>query len=44
MNTETLRKYCISKAWATERFLFNEDTLAFQVGNKLFSFSNLASA
>ena len=44
MNIETLREYCISKAGVTEKFPFDEDTLVFKVGNKIFLLANLASA
>ena len=44
MNIETLREYCISKAGVTEGFPFDDDTLAFKVGNKIFFLANLASA
>ena len=44
MNIETLREYCISKGGVTEGFPFDDDTLAFKVGNKIFFLANLASA
>jgi predicted DNA-binding protein (MmcQ/YjbR family) len=37
MNVEALRIYCLSKPNATESFPFDEVTLVFKVGNKIFA-------
>lgn len=36
MDIETLRTYCISKNGVTESFPFDNDTLVFKVGDKIF--------
>ena len=36
MNIETLREYCISKKDVTEGFPFDEETLVFKAGGKIF--------
>jgi predicted DNA-binding protein (MmcQ/YjbR family) len=36
MDIETLREYCISKYLVEESFSFNETTLVFKVGGKIF--------
>jgi len=36
MNAEELREYCIEKPGVTEGFPFDEDTLVFKVGGKMF--------
>ncbi|MGZ3861943.1 MAG: MmcQ/YjbR family DNA-binding protein [Bacteroidia bacterium] len=36
MNIEELREYCISKPHVEETFPFNETTLVFKVGGKMF--------
>jgi predicted DNA-binding protein (MmcQ/YjbR family) len=41
MNIEELREYCISKNGVTESFPFDEVTLVFKVGGKMFALSNL---
>jgi len=38
---DELREYCISKIGVTEEFPFNEDTLVFKVGGKMFCLLNL---
>jgi predicted DNA-binding protein (MmcQ/YjbR family) len=43
MNLETYYQYCLSKKGATEHFPFDEDTLVFKVGGKLFALSSLSS-
>ena len=43
MNTETLRLYCISKPGATESFPFDESTLVFKVGGKIFALLDIDS-
>lgn len=40
MNIETLRNYCMAKPGATESFPFDEVTLVFKVGNKIFALAN----
>ncbi len=37
MNTESLREYCITKPGVTESFPFDEVTLVFKVGGKMFA-------
>lgn len=37
MNVEEIREYCLSKRFATEDFPFDESTLVFRVGNKIFA-------
>ena len=41
MNLETYYEYCLSKKGVTEHFPFDEDTLVFKVGGKLFALSSL---
>lgn len=41
MNLETYYEYCLSKKGATEHFPFDEDTLVFKVGGKMFALSSL---
>ena len=41
MNIEELRDYCISKKGVTEGFPFDEVTLVFKVGGKMFALTNL---
>ena len=36
MNIEELREYCISKAHVEEAFPFDEETLVFKAGGKIF--------
>ncbi len=43
MNIETLREYCMTKAGATESFPFDEVTLVFKVGNKIFALADTES-
>lgn len=43
MNIETLREYCISKPGVKESFPFDEDTLVFKMGNKIFLLTSLSS-
>ena len=37
MDIETLRSYCIQKPGVTEAFPFDENTLVFKVGGKMFA-------
>lgn len=41
MNLEELRNYCLSKKGATEDLPFDETTLCFRVGNKIFAITDL---
>lgn len=41
MNLETFYEYCLSKKGATEHFPFDQDTLVFKVGAKMFALSSL---
>ncbi len=41
MNIEELREYCLSKPQVTEGFPFDETTLVFKVGGKLFALTGL---
>ena len=42
MNLETYYEYCLSKKVVTEHFPFDEDTLVFKVGGKMFALSSLS--
>ena len=42
MNLETYYEYCLSKIGVTEHFPFDEDTLVFKVGGKMFALSSLS--
>ena len=42
MNLETFYEYCLSKKGTTEHFPFDEDTLVFKVGGKIFVLSSLS--
>lgn len=41
MNIEDFREYCLTKRGATEDFPFDEDTLVFKVGGKMFALTSL---
>ncbi len=41
MNIETLRSFCLGLKGVTEGFPFDEETLVFKVGNKMFALTNL---
>lgn len=41
MNYENLRIYCLSKPCAEETLPFDENTLAFTIGNKVFALTGL---
>jgi predicted DNA-binding protein (MmcQ/YjbR family) len=41
MNVESLREYCLSKKGVTESFPFDETTLVFKVGGKMFALTAL---
>ena len=42
MNLETYYEYCLSKKGVTEHFPFDQDTLVFKVGEKMFALSSLS--
>ena len=42
MNLETFYDYCLSKKGVSEHFPFDEDTLVFKVGGKMFALSSLS--
>lgn len=41
MNIEEFRNYCLSKAHVSESFPFDQHTLVFKVGDKLFALTGL---
>lgn len=41
MNIEQLYEYCLSQKGVTEHFPFDEDTLVFKVGGKMFCLTSL---
>jgi predicted DNA-binding protein (MmcQ/YjbR family) len=41
MDIETLREYCLQKPGVSESFPFDQDTLVFKVGGKMFLLINL---
>jgi predicted DNA-binding protein (MmcQ/YjbR family) len=41
MNLETFYEYCLSKKGVTEHFPFDQETLVFKVGGKMFALSSL---
>ncbi|MGL2965091.1 MmcQ/YjbR family DNA-binding protein [Flavobacterium sp. XGLA_31] len=41
MNIQQLYEYCLSKKGVTEHFPFDEDTLVFKVGGKMFCLTSL---
>ena len=43
MNIEQLYEFCLSRKAATEHFPFDDDTLVFKVGGKMFALSSLKS-
>jgi predicted DNA-binding protein (MmcQ/YjbR family) len=42
MNLESYYEYCLRKKGVTEHFPFDEDTLVFKVGGKMFALSSLS--
>jgi predicted DNA-binding protein (MmcQ/YjbR family) len=42
MNIEEFRDFCLSKTGAEESFPFDEDTLVFKVGSKIFALCSLS--
>ena len=43
MNAEEIREYCLSKKGVEESFPFDETTLVFKIGNKIFLLLSLDS-
>lgn len=43
MNIEELYSYCLAKKGVTEHFPFDEETLVFKVGGKIFLLSSLTA-
>jgi len=41
LSLETLKKYCFSKKGVTENFPFDDETLVFKVGPKMFALTNI---
>ena len=41
MDIESFRNYCLSKKGATEYFPFDEETLVFRVGSKMFALTSI---
>jgi predicted DNA-binding protein (MmcQ/YjbR family) len=41
MNIQQLYEFCLSKKGVTEHFPFDEDTLVFKIGGKMFALSSL---
>ncbi|MBI1933357.1 MAG: MmcQ/YjbR family DNA-binding protein [Ignavibacteriales bacterium] len=41
MELDNLREFCLKKKWVKEEFPFDEDTLVFKVGSKMFCLVNL---
>ena len=41
MNIQQLYEFCLSKKGVTEHFPFDEDTLVFKVGEKMFALTSL---
>ena len=41
MDLNALKNYCLSKKGATENFPFDDETLVFKVGNKMFAITNI---
>ncbi len=41
MNIEEFRNYCLSKKWVTESFPFDNQTLVFKVGGKMFALADI---
>ena len=43
MNIQQLYEFCLSKRGVTEHFPFDEDTLVFKVGEKIFALTSLSN-
>lgn len=44
MTLDTLRTYCISKAYTSEHLPFDDKTLVFKAGSKMFALVNIEEA
>lgn len=44
MNIDELRKYCLKKKYVSETLPFDEDTLVFKVGSKMFCLTNISNS
>ncbi|PZR18905.1 MAG: MmcQ-like protein [Flavobacterium psychrophilum] len=42
MNIQAFYEYCLSKKGVTEHFPFDDDTIVFKVGSKMFALSSLS--
>ena len=42
MNIQQLYEFCLAKKGVTEHFPFDEDTLVFKIGGKMFALSSLS--
>lgn len=42
MNFEQFYTYCMQKPYVTEHFPFDQDTLVFKVGNKMFALTSVS--
>jgi predicted DNA-binding protein (MmcQ/YjbR family) len=43
MDIESYREYCLNKAYVTESFPFDNETLVFKVGGKVFALANIST-
>ena len=43
MNIESFFEYCLSKKAVTEHFPFDQDTLVFKIGGKMFALASLSA-
>ena len=41
LSLDSFKNYCLSKRGATECFPFNDETLVFKVGSKMFALTNI---
>ena len=41
LSLETLKKYCASKKGVTECYPFDDETLVFKIGSKMFALTNI---
>jgi predicted DNA-binding protein (MmcQ/YjbR family) len=41
MDSDAIKKYCLSKKGAFEDYPFDDETLAFKVGSKMFALTNI---
>lgn len=42
MDFDTIKKYCLSKKGAIEDYPFDDETLVFKVGSKMFALTNVS--